>query len=240
MIYIILFAYTFKHRDSNTKYVTFWCSLNESTTSISVFQWQETALYVVVPKSQCASFQRHHKSEECKSSCADSGSHAFARWQWDTLAERMIARSLAFSQGAVRSHSAIFTRSLTRMQSSANESTWAVYNNVQCVCVLRRRRPRRFIVIVCFAGAYLHSRRLRSMYGRYFLSIAQRSYIERNQRRQTPWARALALKGAGEILYESISPEEFATAKILCFSCIEINTLLSSRFIQNPIIANSV
>jgi hypothetical protein len=28
----------------------------------------------------------------------------------------------------------------------------AVCNNVQCVCVLRRRRPRRFIVIVCFAG----------------------------------------------------------------------------------------
>lgn len=41
----------------------------------------------------------------------------------------------------------------THAQSSANESTWAVYicNNVQCVCVLLRR-PRRFIVIVCFAG----------------------------------------------------------------------------------------
>jgi hypothetical protein len=63
-------------------------------------------------------------------------------------------RSLAFSQGAVRSHPTLLARSLTHThaQSSANESTWAVCNNVQCVCVLRRRRPRRFIVIVCFAG----------------------------------------------------------------------------------------
>lgn len=85
------------------------------------------------------------------------GVQIFLRWyceltrgerEKDTPPEHMIA----FSQGAVRSHSR-FSRSLTRTHSHLRMNQPGLYicNNVQCVCVLLRR-PRRFIVIVCFAG----------------------------------------------------------------------------------------